>query len=258
MSDLVLNMILLFILKIVCISSKTINITVSAPSFPPSRLFALDKIKLAVDIAHEKIQTIIPRDQNILFSFVNSNASRTDTLVSAIREMDKGANLIIGPVCDYSLLDVAKYTPRWHVPIISPGGFAHWLLKKNKFGPTLVRIHATFNVMAEFIYNILYRYQWKTANLISEQVGRKLLYNDFCTLAIDAIYKNPLYKKRFKFNKYEILREKKKQMALHVLEEINTRFSGELIIKTFCMIYRGRRGRDRMVVGFTITYAYHH
>ena len=131
MSDLVLNMILLSILKIVCISSKTMNITVSAPSFPPSRLFVLDKIKLAVDIAHEKIQTIIPRDQNILFSFVNSNASRTDTLVSAIREMDKGANLIIEPVCDYSLLDVAKYTPRWHVPIISPGGFAHWLLKKN-------------------------------------------------------------------------------------------------------------------------------
>lgn len=199
-----------------------------APSFPQSRHFSLDKVKLAVDFAHEKIHKIIPRDQSILFSFVNSNASRADTLVSAIREMDKGANLIIGPVCDYSVLDVAKYTPRWHVPIISPGGFAHWLSRKNKFGPTLVRIHATFNGMAEFIYNTLYRYQWKTAKLISEKVGRKLLYNDFCTLAIDAIYKNPLYRKTLKFNKYEILREKKTQMALHVLEEINTRFSGEL------------------------------
>lgn len=227
MSDIILHMILLLILKIVCMSSTTINITVFAPSFPPSRLFALDKVKLAVDIAHAKIQTIIPRDKKIVFSFVNSNVSRADTLVSAIREMDKGGNLIIGPVCDFPLLDVAKYTPRWNVPIISPGGFAHWLSKKNKFGPILVRIHATFNVMAEFIYNIVYRYQWKTANLISEQVGRKLLYNDFCALAIDAIYKNPLYNKTFKFNKYEILREKKKQMALHVLEEMDTRFSDD-------------------------------
>ncbi|CAC5359106.1 unnamed protein product [Mytilus coruscus] len=212
-------------------NARSVNITVFAPKFPVTRLFALEKIQIGIEIAHQKVQMRFSRSLVLNVSFVNSNASDTDALVAAIRRMDKGCHFFIGPVYDYAVNNVVRYAPRWNVPIVSPGGFNHGLADKQRYAPTLVRIHATFNSMSKVIAKLFEKYKWKRLKSISENFGKTEIFYGFCNLVIDAV-QNEVESKDFCFDKYEIRREKKDKMVKHVLEEINIQYGG--MLQSYC------------------------
>ena len=207
---------------IMCISAVNINITVFAPILPKTRLFALDKVQIAVEIAIQKVEATQLRGHNLNVSFVSSNASDIDAPVAAFKLMNKGVRLFIGPVYDYGLAAIARYAPKWNVAVVSPGGFAADFKNKKNF-KTLTRVHTSFDSMAAFIYKILQDYKWTKLKAISEKFGRNDIYISFCDLAINAVNKRNL-----KFEKYDILREEPEMKATHVLEKIGSQFAGEL------------------------------
>ncbi|CAG2220098.1 unnamed protein product [Mytilus edulis] len=209
---------------------KSVNITVFAPKFPVTRLFALGKIQIGIEIAQEKIQMRYSRNLVLNVSFVNSNVSDTDALLAAIRRMDNGCHFFIGPVYDYAVNNIVRYAPKWNVPIVSPGGFNHGLDNKKIYAPTLTRVHATFNSMSKFIALLFQKYKWKRLKTISENFGTPEIFYGYCNLLIDAV-QNQVESKDFCFDKYDIRldrKEKKLNMVKHVLDEINTQYGGML------------------------------
>ena len=222
-----LNFVLYLMQFIMYISAVNVNITVFAPILPKTRLFALEKVQTAVEIAIQKVEASGIRGHNLNVSFVSSNASEIDVPVAAFKLMNKGVRLFIGPVYDYGLAAIARYAPKWNVAVISPGGFADGFKHKKNF-KTLTRVHTTFDSMAAFIYKILQYYKWTKLKAISEKFGRNDIYKNFCDLAITAVHQKALYKRNLEFEKYDILREEPEKKATHVLEKIGTKFAGKL------------------------------
>ena len=76
--------------------------------------------------------------------------------------MEGKVDVFLGPVCDYALAPVARYTPYWNIPIISPGGMAHdFGVDKNKDYAYLTRIGPTFNSLATYMISLLDKWKWK-------------------------------------------------------------------------------------------------
>ncbi|CAC5359107.1 unnamed protein product [Mytilus coruscus] len=219
-----------FILHIVCVLSANVSITVFAPKNPTKRLFALERVQPAVEIAIDHVMTDKLRGHAINVEYVNSNASDVDSPVAAFKFMSKGVHLFIGPVYDFGVAPVARYAPKWNIPVISPGAFAHSLNQKRSF-QTLTRVHTTFNSMAEFFYMILQHFGWTKIKAVSDRFGRNDIFIDFCDLAISSIHQMVIInkdKRYVDYEKYEILREQKDRMTRHVLDKINTKFAGKL------------------------------
>ncbi|XP_052084283.1 atrial natriuretic peptide receptor 1-like isoform X3 [Mytilus californianus] len=177
----VLDLICVCILFDGVMSITTINLTIMVPTYPESRLFSNIKIRPAIEIGIEKVQS-----KNYL-PFIEINETYVDTECNAViapleafRAMSTGTNVFFGPVCDYSLSPVARYAPFWKIPIISTGGFADdfKINRRNEY-PTLTRIMpASFDSVAIATLRYIDKLKWRKVFLITERtdVGIMLGY----------------------------------------------------------------------------------
>lgn len=68
-----------------------------------------------------------------------------------------------GPVCEYALAPVARYTPIWNIPILTPGALAHdFGANKRTEYSLLTRVGATSNSLASCIRSVMTYYNWST------------------------------------------------------------------------------------------------
>lgn len=132
--------------------------------------------------------------QNIRFSvsYGNSKCNSKDAPIEAFNFYRKrNVHVFFGPVCDYSLAPVARYSPVWNIPVISPGGFAHdfgspkhWLHAEYS---TLTRIGGTFNSLAVTVINIARHHSWTRIKVIYDGNGHSRITPRFCFLAASAL-----------------------------------------------------------------------
>ncbi|CAL1539967.1 unnamed protein product [Lymnaea stagnalis] len=93
-------------------------------------------------------------------------------------------SVFIGPTCDYSVAPVARYAPRWHIPVISPGAFAHDMSDKQAEYSTLTRIGTTFNSLAYFVITkVMGAFHWRRLQFIFDSNGHSSVMPRFCYLA---------------------------------------------------------------------------
>lgn len=130
------------------------------------RLFSIQKCLPAIQHAFvsERVKAMLP---NCEFLTINAN-SKCNSIAAPIEafnmmELDR-VHVFFGPVCDYSLGPVARYTPTWDVPVISPGGMAKdfGLSKREKDGEfrLLTRVGINFDGLAKPVYRIVHSYNW--------------------------------------------------------------------------------------------------
>ncbi|CAC5359103.1 unnamed protein product [Mytilus coruscus] len=149
------------------------------PSYPESRLFSNIKIRPAIEIGIEKVQS------KYYLPFIEINETYVDTEcnaviapVEAFRAMNTGTNVFFGPVCDYSLSPVARYAPFWKIPIISTGGFADdfKINRKNEY-PTLTRIMpVSFDSVAIATLRYIDKLKWRKVFLITERTDIGIMF----------------------------------------------------------------------------------
>lgn len=130
------------------------------------RLFSIQKCLPAIQHAFvsERVKAMLP---NCEFLTINAN-SKCNSIAAPIEAFNmmelERVNVFFGPVCDYSLAPVARYTPTWDVPVISPGGMAKdfGLNKREKDGEfrLLTRVGITFDGLAKLVYRIVHNYNW--------------------------------------------------------------------------------------------------
>ncbi|KAL3886489.1 hypothetical protein ACJMK2_026474, partial [Sinanodonta woodiana] len=132
--------------------------------------------------------SLIPTWYEISVEYANSNCNGKDAPIAAFNfYMKKNVSVFLGPVCDYSLAPVARYAPYWHIPVISPGGFAHDFGDNKSAAEaeyaTLTRIGVTFNSLADIVIHMMRHYNWYRLKVIYESNGRSDITPRFCWLA---------------------------------------------------------------------------
>src|SRR6218665_611669 len=139
------------------------------------RQFSIQKCLPAIHHAFlsDFVKAVLPG-----FEFLTVNAnSKCNAIAAPIEAFNMMAiekvQVFFGPVCDYSLAPVARYSPTWDIPVISPGGMAHDFgadkRAKNAEYPLLTRVGLTFDAVAEVIYNVVHSYNWTNIKVKRER-----------------------------------------------------------------------------------------
>ena len=155
-----------------------------------SRLFSRNRVQPALDYAIEGIRnkSLLPSSVQIKISYSDSHCNPKDAPISAFNfYVEHNVDVFFGPVCDYSLAPVARVASYWNLPVISPGGFAYNFGERKSLPdaefPTLTRVGATFDTLAQCILNTLAYHTWHKLLLIYEGNGKAEVMPSFCFLA---------------------------------------------------------------------------
>jgi atrial natriuretic peptide receptor A len=158
------------------------------------RPFSIQKSIPAIQIAlssNEVMKRLLPGCRFDLYT-KNSKCNSIAAPIAAFELMETiKVHVIFGPVCDYSLAPVARYSPYWDTPVISPGGMAtdfgaNKTEEKAEF-KLLTRIGITFEDFAIFMYSIVSHFNWKNIKVLYSADGHSEVASRFCNLAISAI-----------------------------------------------------------------------
>ena len=157
-----------------------------------SRMYSLHRTRPAVLYAIETIQRreYLP-GCNITVKHADSKCNSVAAPIAAFElQKDQEAHVFFGPVCDYSLAPVARYSSHWNIPVITPGGFAHDFGESKK-GPfaefaALTRVGATFDSMASYLISSLKAFRWNTTKVLYHSDGHSEIAPKFCYLAMSA------------------------------------------------------------------------
>ena len=205
-----------------------------------SRLFSIIQTLPAIYYAlnSTKVKALLP--------YVTFDISTADTKCNTVEaplaafqyHWKQNAGVFFGPVCDYSLAPVARYSPYWNVPILTPGGFAHDFGKyKQKEYRTLTRVGVTFNVLGRTLYDILVALKWAKVKFVYYSFDDKNATPKFCYLAMNGII-HYLKDKPFKWDVYAIKMEpssERRSVENHQIltEEIGTKYSSKKMVLLF-------------------------
>jgi len=83
-------------------------------------------------------------------------------------------NLFLGPVCEYAVAAVARYSPHWDIPVITPGALVAAFDNRAKYR-LLTRIAGSYSKLAESLDALLQRFVWRpgAVGLIYQKRARK-------------------------------------------------------------------------------------
>lgn len=159
-------------------------------------LFSKEKVSPAIDVALRQAKILgLLKCCEITVKYSDSKCNGKDAPIQAFGlYKDHGSDntmLFMGPVCDYALAPVARYSIYWNVPVISPGGFAHdFGVDKSLPGaefPILTRVGATFDKLTEAIISMIKFHKWRKIKVIYDPLALSDISPKFCYLAAGAI-----------------------------------------------------------------------
>ena len=166
--------------------------------FNDSRMFSYRRSFPALEIAIGKVRNqSLLQGKHIILKFADSKCSSKAAALAAFKFYNRReAQVLIGPVCDYSLAPVGRYTPEWNIPVITPGGMAHDF-GQNKIErdgkeaeyPLLTRVGVTFDSLARYVTDVLSAHRFARFNVLYDPEGHSEVSHSFCYLAISALIK---------------------------------------------------------------------
>jgi len=106
------------------------------------------------------------------------------------------ANVFLGPVCEYAVAAVARYSPHWNIPVITAGALVLDFDNRANYR-LLTRVLASYSKLAESLATLLRRFDWRpgSVGLIYQQRARKsspssrsTLGNSDCFFVMQAVH----------------------------------------------------------------------
>ena len=92
-------------------------------------------------------------------------------------------NAFFGPVCDYALAPVARYSPIWHTPVLTTGALSFdFGVNKNWEYPLLTRVGATLDSMSRCIEGTMLHFNWNKIKVSLNHEIRLVLENRLTSL----------------------------------------------------------------------------
>lgn len=186
-------------------------------------LFSISRMTPAFEVAKETVEKKgLLADYELAATFEDSKCSGRDAPIKAFDiYRNIGVQLFLGPVCDYALAPIARYAPFWNIPVISPGGLAHDFgadkTVPNMEFPTLTRIGATFNTLAQCVIRLVKTFSWRRVKVIYTGNGLEEVSPRFCFLAIGALINYIKHHKEVKYDFFSY--DRNIHTVDHVLKE---------------------------------------
>lgn len=166
--------------------------------------FVKGKIIPAIEYAIASIEADqkLP-SHTLVINYRDSECSETIGPLKAIDlYVDKDVDIFFGPVCDYAVAPIARFSGYWNIPIISAGAPVRAFDNKTEYR-LLTRIQGTYAKNAEFVLEVARTFNWSNAGLFfHENMGRRDKGKSNCFFAMQPIFYNIKY--HFKIEpKYE-------------------------------------------------------
>jgi len=152
------------------------------------------------DPADGRRMTSVSLRQHVLRVQVNdSRCSDTWGPLSAFDMFLSGrANVFVGPVCEYAVAAVARYSPHWDIPVITPGALVLDFDDRARY-QLLTRISGSYSKLAESLSALMRRFSWRpgAVGLVYQQRERKqpsaskstpTLGNSDCFFVMQAVH----------------------------------------------------------------------
>lgn len=167
---------------------QNLTICVLAPNLSPKnddcKFFSLPKIKPAVTIGIEKVQSlkILPY-VDIQVVYKNSQCSDIDATIAAFEMKDRKVHMFFGPMNDMAVNSVAQYASRWNIPLITPGAMSAFYFESKFDKHTLTRIGLSYDEVVRVVIDILHHYDWYKVKVIFEGRKRSPVFPEYYDIA---------------------------------------------------------------------------
>lgn len=121
----------------------------------------------AIQIGLEKVRREgVVSGINFTVNYRDSNCSGTWAPLHAMDMYYKNeSHVFFGPLCTFATSAVARYSPYWGIPVITPGARAEGFKDKEEFR-LLTRMTGSYSNTADVVYTILKYFSWKLAGII--------------------------------------------------------------------------------------------
>ena len=226
MSPLTLSLLLL---TLIASTKHEVQIATIVPT-DSSWMFNKDRVSPAIEYAFAKIRKdgILSMDVNVRYADSQCNSAAAPLAAFNFFRYNQ-AHVFFGPVCDYSLAPVARYSPFWDIPVISPGGMAHdFGVDKLKEFPMLTRVGWTFDSLATQIDAMIETHQWRSLKVLYTPFGHNKVAERFCYLAMSALIRHLRLQQRREYHVYNFDDSKGAEEYQKMLnEEVGTKYAGE-------------------------------
>ncbi|CAH1789606.1 unnamed protein product [Owenia fusiformis] len=212
-------------------ASKIVKIAAIIPE-DNARLFSISRVAPALDYAILKVynESILPKGYKLDVKYADSKCNGKDAPIAAFDfYMQNMVNVYFGPCCDYALAPIARYSPHWNIPTISPGGFAHDFGRKT--GKTaefdlLTRVGVTFQTLSEYLITLITHFDWHKMAVLYTSNGHGTIMDRFCYLAVSALQSYILeVGSKIKSSRFRLFLEKHNWRDFLISEAAN--YSGE-------------------------------
>lgn len=100
------------------------------------------------------------------------------------------ADAFLGPVCDYVIAPVARYSGVWGIPVLTAGGLVANFELKFEYS-TLTRMMGSFSLVGQAVQSILNNFNWTVAGFLfnnyAPDTGKG---NSNCYFTLSSVYKS--------------------------------------------------------------------
>lgn len=129
--------------------------------------WALSKTIPAIEMAIETVsRNQLVENTQFLITQRDSQCSETMGPLAAIdMYIEQNVHVFIGPVCDYAVAPIARFSPHWHIPIITTGALVNAFGDKSRY-TLLTRMQGSYGKAGEFISDMFHFFNWTTVELV--------------------------------------------------------------------------------------------
>ena len=205
--------------------SRRVHIAGLLP-FDDARLFSVNKVRPAVDIAVDKIKSWHVPFKHFSINYGNTKCAIANGMDEAITFfVNEEVDVFLGPACDYSAAPVARQLIYWNVPMITAGAMAadFFRNKKTEF-QLMTRVGPNINTLVTFFLSVLKRFQWRRVKMLYNPDGQAYVVERFCHITMNGIDQGLRLQRqlnvRREFFKFDTLDEMINNMAKEMGNEI--------------------------------------
>lgn len=153
-------------------------------------MYSISKVLPAVLCSIDEVNSTILSGKDIHISVIAKDSRHSDIYgpLAAIEIYDD-VNVFFGPIYGYAVASVAKYSPYWNVPVITPGAPEEDLRDRSTKYQLLTRISATYMEVTLMLRDIAEMYAWRNFGLYYHSLPESYASSNECYTLITEIKK---------------------------------------------------------------------
>ncbi|XP_066940085.1 atrial natriuretic peptide receptor 1 [Macrobrachium rosenbergii] len=158
-----------------------------------SHQYSMVKVLPVVELAVRHVRETGLRgplaNYTIKVRYKDSKSSSTDGPLAAVDlYFKKEADVFLGPVDDYVLAPVARFSGRWNIPVLTPGG-RPTAFDIRKDYPLLTRLKGFHTEVGQLFSSVVKQWDWKILGIIYEENAPDAGHS-VCHFTLSSIYKS--------------------------------------------------------------------